>query len=391
MLSEKEVFDMKRAFSEHFGEGGRTFFSPSRINIIGEHIDYNGGKVLPAAIEIGTYAIAKPNDRNELRLVSLNLGHNPVVDLSEIRYEEENGWGNYAAGMAKEIADAGYAIDGADIVVYGNIPNGAGLSSSASLELLIGEVLNRLYNDGKIPMISLVEFGRNCENRFIGVQSGIMDQFAIGMGKKDHVILLDTATMEFEYIPVVLPDHLFIIMNTAKRRELKDSKYNVRRAECEEGLAALQKHVPIQNLTEIAMDEWQALSEYLPSDEIKKRVRHVVTENARVYEMIDAMKAGEVLKMGEILKAGHASLRDDYEVTGAELDSIVRHANEGPHCAGARMVGAGFGGCAIALVEKRGVEEFIAYVGKHYREEIGLEAEFYRSAPGDGTRETEDL
>ncbi len=390
MRDATELKPLCDAFTEHFGEGGRLFFSPSRINIIGEHIDYNGGNVLPAAIEIGTYALAKKNERNQLRLVSLNVDPEVVIDLADIQYREEHGWGNYAAGMAKEVRDGGYTIGGLDIAVYGNIPNGAGLSSSASLELLIGEIVNVLYNQGSIPRQSLVEYGRNCENRFIGVHSGIMDQFAIGMGKKDHAILLDTDTLAYEYVPATMPNHLFVIMNTNKRRELKDSKYNVRRAECEKGLEILQRSLDIRNLAQISPAQLPDALALIEDETIKKRVCHVVNENARVYRMMDAMSAGDTSEMGKILSEGHASLRDDYEVTGTELDAIVLHAQQSPYCSGARMVGAGFGGCAIALVEKEGVDALIASVAEGYREAVGLEAEFYLSALGDGTREWED-
>ena len=387
MLNKNEIDKMKSVFSERFGEGGTLYFAPSRINIIGEHIDYNGGKVMPAAIEIGTYAIAKPNNLNELRLVSLNVEGTGNISLDEMDYEESRSWMNYVVGMTKFIGEAGYVIGGYDMVVYGNIPNGAGLSSSASLEMLVGEIINKLFNDGTISPVELVKLGVKTENDYIGVNSGIMDQFAIRMGKADHAILLDTNTLEYEYIPSELKDHIFVIMNTNKRRELKDSKYNERRAECEEGLAILQKSVDIDVLCDIRADEdTEALLETIEDEVIRNRVRHVITENERVYEMIEAMKSGDTSLMGDILNRSHDSLKNLYEVSGFELDSIVSAAQESKYTLGARMTGAGFGGCAIALVEKENVNEFIEEVSNRYRELTGIEGELFLSGIDDGPR-----
>lgn len=383
LQEKKNLWD---AFQTHFNGSPRLFFSPSRINIIGEHIDYNGGKVLPAAIEIGTYAFAATNDLGLLRLVSLNLPLKKEISLDDLIYREENGWTNFVVGMIDQLNRAGYRIGGLDIVVYGNIPNGAGLSSSASLELLIGEIGNVLYHDGQIPMLELVSMGKRCENEFIGVQSGIMDQFAIGMGKKDHAILLDTQTLAYEYVKVNVKDHVFVILNTDKRRELKDSKYNERRSECDRALDILKETLPMETLCEIDAEE--PAIQTLPSP-LRERVLHVTAENHRVYQMIDAMTRGDIQKMGQLLSESHESLRDLYQVTGFELDRLVHHADQHPYCAGARMVGAGFGGCAIALVKRSRVEDFFLSVTKGYRDDTGRDAGFYPSVCGDGTRELE--
>lgn len=312
------------------------------------------------------------------------------MDLDDLNYKDDNDWGNYALGMAKILSDHGYRIGGLEAAIYGNIPNGAGLSSSASLELLIGEMFNQIYNDGKIPRLELVRFGQLCENEFIGVRSGIMDQFAIGMGKKDHAIHLNTDTLEYRYVRGVLPGHVFVIMNTAKRRELKDSKYNVRREECERALAQLQEKQAIRTLSEIKPQKLDTLMPSVSDPVLQKRVRHVVTENVRVQEMMQAMETGDTEKMGRILNEGHASLRDDYEVTGPELDAITKRAREHPNCVGARMTGAGFGGCAIALVEKEAVDSFTSFVGEPYFKDTGLVAGFFVSELAGGTEEREE-
>lgn len=388
MLGKSELNNLKKKFVEYFGDGGRVFFAPSRINIIGEHIDYNGGKVLPAAIDIGTYAIAKPNSINKLRLKSLNMEYEDEIELSDLEYDENRNWINYVVGMFKFIKEAGYEIGGCDILIYGNIPNGAGLSSSASLEILIAKIVSVFFNKDKIPNIEMAKLGKHVENEYIGVNSGIMDQFAITMGKDNKAIYLDTNTLDYEYIDMDLKDYSFVILNTNKRRELKDSKYNIRRKECEEGLEILKKYEDINNLCDFLPDQrfYKALDK-IKDENIKNRVLHVVTENQRVKLMIMAMENNDLIQMGRLLDSSHKSLKEKYEVTGFELDSIVEAARENENTLGARMTGAGFGGCAIALIKTSGFEDFKSEVSKKYFERTDIECEIFLSKIDDGPRE----
>ncbi len=378
---------LESKFIQLYGEGDQmTFFSPSRINIIGEHIDYNGGKVLPAAIEIGTYGIVRKRDDNILRLSSENRDYSFEGDIEDLYYNREDDWANYPKGVVYTIKQAGYNVSGMDILVHGNIPNGAGLSSSASLELLIAVMINHLFNEDKINRIELVKLSQKAENDFVGVKCGIMDQFAIGMGKKHMAILLDTDTIEYEYIDMDLKDNIIVIMNTNKRRELSDSKYNERREECEQALKIILEYTDVENLCQLSIEDFNILKPYLLEDNIRNRAEHVVYENFRVAKASKALKNGNIENLGQLLIQSHNSLRDLYEVTGIELDTIVELANEYDACLGARMTGAGFGGCAIAIVKKDKVENFIKYVGDKYKKVIGYDAEFYITGIGNGAR-----
>lgn len=383
------IEELKKKFIEEFGENEkeiRSFFSPSRINIIGEHIDYNGGRVLPCAIEIGTYGIARKNEKNLLRLKSLNMEKSGDLNLNDFSYKEENDWMNFAIGVGKFIKEAGYEIGGLDILIYGNIPNGSGLSSSSSLELLIGQIINNFYNDDKISPVDLALIGQKTENKFIGVNTGIMDQFVIACGRKKHAILLDTATLAHDYFPFDLGKYKIVIMNTKKRRELKDSKYNERRQECEDALKILQAFNPdLKNLCDIGKKDLDIL-ENIDNPILKKRAKHCVEENIRVLEAVEALKGGNIEKLGRLLIGSNDSLRELYEVTGPHLDSITRHANAFSHCLGARMTGAGFGGCAIAIVDVDRIDEFKEFVEKNYFADTGIKPEFISSSVGDGAR-----
>jgi galactokinase len=367
----------------------QAFFAPGRINLIGEHTDYNGGHVFPCAITYGTYAVAKKRDDNVVRLYSVNFPNKEVIefDLTQLDYDKQHNWANYPKGMIRYIKEAGYDIPtGFECVIEGNIPNGAGLSSSASIELLTGVMLDGLFKLG-IPRLDMIKLGKRVENEFIGVNSGIMDQFAIGMGKKDAGILLDCQTLNFQYAPIKLEGYKILIMNTNKRRELADSKYNERRGECEQALAQLQQRLPIEalgQLTEAEFDENQTL---IPNETVRKRAKHAVYENVRTLKALEELKAGNLEAFGQLLNQSHISLRDDYEVTGVELDSLVEAAWKQPGVIGARMTGAGFGGCAIAIVENEQVDNFIANVGAAYQDKIGYPADFYVASIGDGAKE----
>lgn len=367
----------------------QAFFAPGRINLIGEHTDYNGGHVFPCAITYGTYAVAKKRNDNLVRLYSVNFPDKEIIefDLTQLEYDKQHHWANYPKGMIRYIKEEGYDIpQGFECVIEGNIPNGAGLSSSASIELLTGVLLDGVFGLG-IPRLDMIKLGKRVENEFIGVNSGIMDQFAIGMGKKDAGILLDCQTLNFQYAPIKLEGYKILIMNTNKRRELADSKYNERRGECEQALSQLQEKLPIQalgQLTEAEFDENQTL---IPNETVRKRAKHAVYENVRTLKALEELKAGNLEAFGQLMNQSHISLRVDYEVTGVELDSLVEAAWKQPGVIGARMTGAGFGGCAIAIVEDEQVESFIANVGAAYQDKIGYPADFYVASIGDGAKE----
>ena len=376
-------------FAKVFGvEADHTFFSPGRINLIGEHTDYNGGHVFPAAISLGTYGAARKRDDQVLRFYSANFEDKGIIEvpLADLKFEKEHSWTNYPKGVLHFLQEAGHTIDrGMDVYVYGNIPNGSGLSSSASLELLTGVIAEKLF-DLQLERLDLVKIGKLTENEFIGVNSGIMDQFAIGMGADQRAIYLDTNTLEYDLVPLDLKDNVVVIMNTNKRRELADSKYNERRAECEKAVEELNRKLSITTLGEL--DEWSFDEySYLIEDENRlKRARHAVLENQRTLQARAALQAGNLEKFGRLMNASHVSLEHDYEVTGLELDTLVHTAWEQEGVLGARMTGAGFGGCAIALVAKDAVESFKENVGRKYQEVVGYAPSFYIAEVAGGSR-----
>ena len=381
---------LSNRFIEVFNETDyRSFFAPGRINLIGEHTDYNGGHVFPASITKGTYALARKRDDDKIRMYSMNFEDLGVIefDLSDLDYNKAHDWANYPKGMLRYLREKGYDIaTGVDVLFYGNIPNGAGLSSSASIELVSGVMFEKLFNL-EIDRVELVKIGQLVENKFIGVNSGIMDQFAIGMGKKNAGILLDCDTLKYEYAPIELDDHLILIMNTNKRRELADSKYNERRSECEQALSQLQKELDVQALGNITSEKFEQYKYLIENETLQKRAKHAIYENERTLEALKALKAGDLVEFGRLLNASHTSLRDDYEVTGKELDTLAEAAWAQEGVLGARMTGAGFGGCAIALVEKDKAQAIIDAIGKLYEKTIGYPASFYEVSIGDGAKE----
>lgn len=367
----------------------RTFFSPGRINLIGEHTDYNGGHVFPCAITFGTYGIVKKRSDRLIRLYSMNFPETGIIEftIDGLDYVKDHTWANFPKGMIRYIQETGSKLDsGLEVLIYGNIPNGAGLSSSASLEMLMGVIVNVVFGL-EMDRIALVKLGKRVENEFIGVNSGIMDQFAVGMGKKNSGILLDCNTLNYEYAPINLAQHQIIIMNTNKRRELADSKYNERRSECESALSYLQKELGIQSLGELSEDKFEQYKYLIPVGVLQQRAKHAVYENQRTIKALQELKNGNLEKFGQLMNDSHQSLREDYEVTGVELDTLVEAAWQQKGTLGARMTGAGFGGCAIALVENDQTEAFIANVGKKYKETIGYEATFYVASIGEATKE----
>jgi galactokinase len=389
----KRSRELNTKFAEIFGPKTTTqYFSPGRINLIGEHTDYNGGHVFPAAITYGTFGVAAPREDRKVFVYSTNFEEAGVISFSldDLSYDKHAGWANYVKGMILKLVEAGYTIPhGFDLLVEGTIPNGAGLSSSASLELLVGVVLESLF-DLPIDRLELVKLGQKVENEFIGVNSGIMDQFAIGFGEKDQAILLDTNTLKYEMVPTELGNYAVVIMNTNKRRELAESKYNERRSECEEALKRLQQKLPIQSLGELSEEAFVENEALIGDETLIKRAKHAVTENQRTLKAKEALAGGDLDYFGQLLNESHESLQYDYEVTGIELDTLVETAQKQPGVLGARMTGAGFGGCAIALVEEKKIPDFKNKVYDEYVKTIGYAPDFYVAHIGDGTQKIEE-
>ena len=380
---------LEQKFKEVFGKDAeQQFFAPGRVNLIGEHTDYNGGNVFPCAIDRGTYGLVSKRADRTFRMYSENFADLGVMEftLDELVNDKKHDWANYPKGVIKMFVEEGFKIDsGFDFLVSGNIPNGAGLSSSASIEMLTGIVLKDLFHLSIDP-IAMALLGKKVENLFIGVNSGIMDQFAIAMGKKDHAILLDCNTLKYDYVPVVLKDEVIVIANTNKRRGLADSKYNERRAECDEALAELQTKLPIKALGELSIEEFEANKNLIKSPIRQKRAKHAVYENQRTLKAQKELSAGNLAEFGKLMNQSHISLRDDYEVTGVELDTLAALAWEQPGVVGSRMTGAGFGGCTVSIVKKDKVDDFIKNVGEAYKNKIGYAADFYIAAVSEGAR-----
>lgn len=381
---------IRTKFEELFGNEGdiKEYFAPGRVNLIGEHTDYNGGHVFPCALTMGTYAVARKRNDNKIRLYSMNFENLGILEstIDDLKYNKSENWINYPKSMIWAMKEEGFNIDkGSDIVYLGTIPNGAGLSSSASIEVLTGFVLKDLF-DLDVDMTKIALLGQKAENKYIGVNCGIMDQFIIANGKKDCAIFLDTANLEYEYAPVKLENAKIVIMNTNKKRGLGDSKYNERRAECEEALRELQQKLNIKSLGELTEEEFEENKDLIKSETRQKRAKHAVYENQRTIKAVKALKENKIDLFGELMIASHNSLRDDYEVTGKELDTLVEESLKQDGVIGARMTGAGFGGCAVSIVKSDKVDDFIKNVGKGYKDKIGYEADFYAVEIGDGPR-----
>lgn len=376
-------------FKEKFGDGGdiRSYFAPGRVNLIGEHTDYNGGHVFPCALTIGTYFIARQREDRVLRFYSTNFESLGIIEssLDNLVWSKEADWTNYPMGVMWAFGEKGYKItNGFDILLCGNIPNGSGLSSSASVEVGTGVLLRDMYGFD-VSMIDIALIGQYSENNFNKVNCGIMDQFAIAMGKKDHAIFLDTADLSYEYAPIVLKDAKIVIACSNKKRGLGDSKYNERRAECEEALAELQTVVDIKSLGELDEAQFEQYRSAIKSEVRQRRAKHAVYENQRTIKAVAALKAGDIEEFGKLMIASHDSLRDDYEVTGKELDTLVASALKQDGVIGSRMTGAGFGGCTVSIVKNDNIDAFIENVGKEYKDTIGYAADFYVVEVGDGT------
>ena len=377
-----------KRFQEIFGAEGEigVYFAPGRVNLIGEHTDYNGGHVFPCALTIGTYGAVRKRNDNKIRFYSMNFEHLNVIEssLDDLTPRKNAGWTNYPKGVMWALREKGYEIPcGIDLMLFGNIPNGSGLSSSASVEVLTGYILNDLFDLG-ISNQDLALLGQFSENNFNGVNCGIMDQFAIAMGKKDHAIFLDTADLSFEYAPIKLEGAKIVISCSNKKRGLGDSKYNERRAECEEALEEIRQKVKVDSLGDLSEEQFEEVRDAIKDATRQKRAKHAVYENQRTIKAVQALKANDIELFGKLMNASHVSLRDDYEVTGIELDTLVEEAWKVEGVIGSRMTGAGFGGCTVSIVKDDAVDTFIEKVGTAYKAAIGYAADFYVVQIGDG-------
>ena len=375
-------------FENKFGKQGdvRSYFAPGRVNLIGEHTDYNGGHVFPCALTLGTYGLARKREDNKLRFYSVNFERLGVVEssLDDLTPYKAANWTNYPKGVMWAFEKRGYKLPcGLDILIYGNIPNGSGLSSSASLEVLTGVILKDMFGFD-VSMVGIAQIGQYSENNFNGCNCGIMDQFASAMGKKDNAIFLDTNTLEFEYAPVVLEDAKIVIINSKVKHSLVDSAYNDRRNECETALKELQEVVDIKTLGDLTEEEFEAHKDAIKSEIRRKRAKHAVYENQRAIKAVAALKENDVETFGKLMNASHVSLRDDYEVSCEEIDILVDLAWATDGVVGSRITGGGFGGCTVSIVKNDAVDNFVETIGAKYEEKVGHKAEFYVVDIGNG-------
>lgn len=387
-----KIEELLKMFKDVYGENKepiRCFFSSGRVNLIGEHTDYNGGYVFPAALNVGTTVLARKRNDNKICLYATDLKELIEADIDRIDEYKNIRWGNYQLGVVKELKEEGYEVGGVDMLFHDTVPHGAGLSSSAAIECATGIAVYSLFNSKPIDKLKLSFICQRAENRFVGVNCGIMDQFASSLGKKDHAIFLNTRTMEYRYVPLKLGDYKIVISNTNKKRSLADSKYNERRSQCEKGLELLKKELNISCLGELDVETFEKYKYLIDDEIILKRVRHVVYENDRVLKSIDVLQKGDLEGFGKLMIQSHISLRDDYEVTGLELDTLFDEALKVEGVIGSRMTGAGFGGCTVSIVHKDAIEEFVRKVGENYRAKTGLTADFYTFEIDDGAREIE--
>ncbi|MEJ8735778.1 galactokinase [Mediterraneibacter sp. ICN-202921] len=376
-------------FKELFGDadGAHFYFSPGRVNLIGEHTDYNGGHVFPCALTLGTYGVARKRADRLMHFYSLNLDQIGVVEasLDDLTNKAVYDWANYPLGVVWTFAEKGYSLDtGFDMVICGDIPGGAGLSSSASLEVLTGIMLTDLFGFTKLSLTDLALFGQYSENNFNGCNCGIMDQFTVAMGKKDNAIFLDTSTLNYEYAPVLLDDAKIIITNSKVKHSLVSSAYNDRRQESTDALEDLQKELSIASLGDLTVEEFEKHADLIRDDVRTRRARHAVSENQRTIEAVAALQNGNIEKFGKLMNQSHISLRDDYEVSCKEIDLLVSLAWDIPGVIGSRITGGGFGGCTVSIVKNDAVETFIETIGNTYKETFGHEAEFYTVDIGAG-------
>lgn len=371
----------------------RVFASPGRVNLIGEHTDYNGGYVLPAALDMNSYVAVRPRNDRILRMMATDLGDIVEVSLDDLEPAKKLKWGNYQAGVADELMKHHYPVTGCDMLCHDEVPLGSGLSSSAAIETvtalaLIGAYDTKFGTNTSIDMIEIAKIGQKAENNFVGVSCGIMDQFSSAMGKKDHVIFLDCKDLSYELIPLKMSGHKLVITNTNKKRSLASVKYNERRSECDRAFEILKKYIPgITCLGDVSVEDFEKYGENIKDSVLYKRARHVIAEDNRVLLSVEALIQNNLVRFGELMKQSHISLRDDYEVTGEELDALFDIAVTIPGVLGSRMTGAGFGGCNVSLVKEGAIENFTRNITKQYEERIGYDCTVYTATVGDGGRE----
>jgi len=385
------VKSLKTQFASTFHtseEEIKVFFSPGRVNLIGEHTDYNGGYVFPCALNFGTTLLVKENHKDIFRFSTTNFEHTGEISIKPPFSKEGKEWYYYPMGVIDQFSKMGISFRGLDFLFSGDIPNGAGLSSSASIEMVTAFAINEIFSVGE-DMISLVKLSQKAENQFIGVNCGIMDQFAVGMGAENKAIFLNCASLDYELVPLIITGYKLIISNTNKRRGLADSKYNERRSECDTAVENLSQVKKINNLSELSYNRFLEINDMIVNPVVRRRAKHVISENARVLNAITALKAGDLKLFGQLMNESHDSLRDDYEVTGIELDTLVEEARKIPGVLGSRMTGAGFGGCTVSLVASDSVNEFIDQVAIGYQERTGLKPDFYVAEVGGGTKRIE--
>jgi len=376
---------LKEQFFHLYGEGEcKIYFAPGRVNLIGEHVDYNGGRVFPCALSYGTYLVMREREDDSIFFASENFEYKTRVEVDKIS-KGNSEWVKYPMGVIDQFHQRGFQAKGMELLFAGNIPNGAGLSSSASVELVMSVALNERI-EANLDQVELVKMSQKAENEFVGVNCGIMDQFAIGMGVKNHAIALNCDSLEYDLVPLEMAGYKLVIGNTNKQRGLADSKYNERCSECEIAVELINQEQRIDFLCELNDKQFSKVENLLTSDVIRRRAKHVVSENQRVSKAIDALKEGHLEEFGLLMNASHDSLRDDYEVTGVELDTMVEEARKIEGVLGSRMTGAGFGGCTVSLVKEEAVDTFIKTVGDNYKTRIGLEPEFYVAEIGDGAK-----
>ncbi|MDX2444453.1 MAG: galactokinase [Bacteroidales bacterium] len=362
------------------------FFAPGRVNLIGEHTDYNGGYVFPCALNYGTYLLIRETQDETIRFASTNMEFTAKISISGLGEKQGKEWVNYPMGVIDQLIKLGIQPKGSELLYSGDIPNGAGLSSSASIEVVTAYALNKLWN-ANIPKIDLIKLSQKAENEFVGMNCGIMDQFAVGVGQKDSALFLNCDTLDYENVPLVLKNYKLVISNTNKRRELADSKYNERRSECDKAVEYLNEKKKIRNLSELSLEEFEEIKSAIPDEIIRSRARHVISENDRVLRAIPALKNGNLDLFGQLMNESHDSLKTDYEVTGFELDTMAEEAQKLSGVIGSRMTGAGFGGCTVSLVDQDQIDGFIDKLGKTYSEKTNLQADFYVADVGNGVCE----
>ncbi|WP_410512183.1 galactokinase [Paenibacillus sp. BR2-3] len=385
------IGQIKQKLIGKYGESGqeeRVFYAPGRVNLIGEHLDYNGGYVLPAALEFGTTLVVRPRSDGKVIFASTNFPYEASIDFQDIGSEKSGEWIDYPIGVLMELKKKQIPLSrGYDLLFHGDIPNGAGLSSSASLEVVTAYAFLTLEG-GDTDTVEIALLSQRAENQYVGVNSGIMDQFAVANGKRDHAILLMCDTLEYNLVPFVTGAYKLIIGNTNKRRGLVDSKYNERRQQCDEALAILQQVVPsLSYLAQLKREQFEEHQDKIADETVRRRARHVVEENQRVLDSVEVLKNNDLKQFGQYMNDSHASLRDLYEVSCEELDIMVEEAQRIPGTLGSRMTGAGFGGCTVSLVHEDDVERFISEVGEAYTTRSGLQGEFYVCGIGNGVEE----